>query len=394
MRAAVTFHQYDVVEVRTFAHMKRVALLVMLALSLVAAKRRIVRSDPPTAVHYRGGPARTGVYEGSGPRVLHGATWNVPTAAATYASLVYADGTLYRADGNGHMAAYGATTGSLRWTSARLGTTLSAATVTADALYVGVAERSVFALNTANGSQLARYDVDAQVYATPLLDGGTLFAATESGALYAFDVARGVQLWRFAGPGPAHGHPAAWNGGVIYASGNSLICVDGSGHERWRFAGTSAFFSPSLAVANGVVYGSDFDAHFYAIDAEHGTQIWSYSGGGGFSAPVVASGLVIVGTVNPPSLLALHAAAGTVAWQTALSNFTEPIAAAGTLFGGTLNTAQNASPLATQQALAVDLLSGQLLWTMNVSGQVASGPAVGDGKLFVETRGNRLYAID
>jgi outer membrane protein assembly factor BamB len=378
--------------------------IVSIAAALVVpaeTRRRIVRRDAPPAPvveakHYRGTAARTGVYGDSAPRNLAGQQWRVQTGGASFSSPVYANGVLYLADGTGREVALDAETGVTRWRSEFLSNILSTPVITNDAVYVGLDSHAVVALRLTDGSQLARFEVDSEAFASPLIDRNTLYIATESGAMYAFDLATRVQKWRFAGPGPAHGYPAAWNGFVFYAAGGTLLSLDASGVERWRFTGSAAFFSPSVAVAEGVVYGSSSNV-VYAIDATTGSTRWTYAApataNAFFSAPVVWSGIVVYGTSSPLGLLALNADIGTVVWQKSLPGLMEPVFTAGALFGGTTDLNQFASPNAPQKVYAFDILNGQELWNATVTGQVATGVAVGNDKVFVSTQARNVYAF-
>jgi eukaryotic-like serine/threonine-protein kinase len=364
-------------------------------------RRRIVsRVHPPCckqteAKHYRGGPARSGVYDTTGPRSLAGTKWQTQ-ASSSFNAPVYANGALYLNDGTGREMAVDAETGATRWRTSFLSAIISSPTIMNDVVYIGIDGHAVLALSASDGHQVARFDVDSEVFASPLIEDDTLYVATESGALYAFDITTHEQKWRFVGAGPAHGHPAAWHGVVYYGSGGALIAVDNAGHEKWRFAGPSAFFSPSLAVADGAVFGSSAN-NIYALDAETGATKWTYSASSpatGFSAPSAWNGLVIFGTIAPNALIAFNESAGTLVWQTPLPDFTEPILADGALYGGTGDYSQAANPNAQQKVYAFDALSGQQLWSANVTGQVKTGAAVGDGKLFIHTQARNLYAFD
>src|SRR6476660_6947646 len=105
-------------------------------------KRRAVRRNPPTAgiaaAHYRGGPARTGVYDTAGPRTFSAQKWRTQAASSSYSAPVYADGTLYFNDGTGREVALNAETGAMRWRTPVLSSIISAPTVTTGAIYIGV----------------------------------------------------------------------------------------------------------------------------------------------------------------------------------------------------------------------------------------------------------------
>lgn len=375
-------------------------LLLLAALPAAAASRpRPVRipAPPPAAVHYRGDAARSGVVLSTGPRVLQASKWRSTVPSVTYSPAVFAGGALFMNDGAGHVVAFDAATGTRRWTTARVGSIITAPTVAGDAVYVGVDERAVIALAVADGRQLASFPVDREVFASPAIDEGTLYVATEGGTLYAFDLGTRRERWRFAAGGPVHGHPAVVHGNLIVAAGPSLLAVDRFGREKWRITGATPFWPPSFAVSEGVVYGGDAANSFYAIDADTGARQWTHEGGaagdGGWSAPAVWNGLVIVGTVTN-QLIAFHAPTGTIAWQIALAGLLEPVIADGVIYGGTASFAAGADPNATQKVYAIDAASGQIISSLDVVGQVKAGAAVGDGRVFLHTEARNVYALE
>ena len=144
-------------------------------------------------------------------------------------------------------------------------------------------------------------------------------------------------------------------------------------------------------------YGGDAANSFYAIDADTGARRWRHEGGaagdGGWSAPAVWNGLVIVGTITN-QLIAFQAATGTVVWQVAVQGLMEPIVADGVVYGGTGDYSQTASPAATQKVYTIDAATGAILWSADVVGQVKAGAAVGDGKLFLRTEARNVYAFE
>src|SRR5947209_1820422 len=239
----------------TLPRMRRTALLLVLcAVRPMTARQRAVRSQLPQMVfHYRGDAGRSGSYAAPGTRTLHGKKWQAVISSAGFSAPVYANGVLYVPDGGGHIIAYDANTGAVRWTSAHLGDVVSAPTITADLVYAGVDGNGVVALSVSNGAQVTKFVTDSEVFASPVIDAGVLYAGCESGGLYAFDLTTQHQLWRFNAGVPLHGHPAVANRTVIVGAGNSLIGIDSTGRETWRLAATHGGWSPSLAVAGGMV---------------------------------------------------------------------------------------------------------------------------------------------
>lgn len=291
---------------------------------------------------------------------------------------------LYVADGSGQIIAYEAVGGSVKWTSARIGDILSAPTITADSVYIGVNLNGVVALSVANGAQTAKLATDSEVFASPVIDGGVVYAGCQSGSLYAFDLATGQQKWRFAA------------GARCMAIRRWPTAVDAAaGQEKWRATAIGEMWSPVPAVSGGVVYASDGDS-MRAIDAASSSERWSYRQVGtniAWTSAAVTNGLVIAGTTDK-KLTALGASSGAVAWQITLFNTSEVIAAEGLLCGGTADFGPSRNPTAPQKFYAIDALNGAVLWTFDTDGEVSTGGSIGDGKVFFFTQNRTLYALE
>lgn len=149
------------------------------------------------------------------------------------------------------------------------------------------------------------------------------------------------EAWRFEAAGRIYDGPTVAGDLVFVAStdGNVYAVTAADGEEVWRFpVRGQARVTP--AVADGTVYATGRNGGLYAIDARNGELEWQFPGNGeGFSIshPNVADGTVYVGD------------------------------SAGTLF-------------------AVDAATGTDRWQLDVGGDVASSPAVGDGRVFVGWR--------
>ena len=82
----------------------------------------------------------------------------------------------------------------------------------------------------------------------------------------------------------------------------------------WQYPTGGAIWS-SPVVANGVVYVGSEDKTVYALNAGTGALIWKYTTGGIIhSSPTVANGVVYIGSFDK-NVYALNAATGTLLWM-------------------------------------------------------------------------------
>jgi polyvinyl alcohol dehydrogenase (cytochrome) len=183
----------------------------------------------------------------------------------------------------------------------------------------------------------------------------------------------------------------------------AIVALDlGSGAVRWTyqphepnrddldFAG-----APNLFDAGGraLVGLGNKDAAYYAVDRATGEVVWrtqvtepgiprpntNYSTGGFIGATAVADGVVVGGTAvsGAPALHALDAASGAIKWQQAeaADTYASAAIANGVVFLGSTTDF-------TFRAL--DLQTGEVLWSKTLRGGVAGGAAiVGDDVIAV-----------
>ncbi|MEV6179888.1 serine/threonine-protein kinase, partial [Streptomyces sp. NPDC052015] len=165
------------------------------------------------------------------------------------------------------------------------------------------------------------------------------------------------------------------------------------GLERWsfkygkpRWSGYKPVIEPRSAVADGVVYVGSSDRKLYAVDAETGQRLWSFTTGNSvFSSPAVADGVVYVGS-SDRKLYAVDAETGQHRWSFTTGNsvFSSPAVADGVVYVGSWDG----------KLYAVDAETGQRRWSFTTGSAVESSPAVADGVVYVGSSDRKLYAVD
>ena len=115
----------------------------------------------------------------------------------------------------------------------------------------------------------------------------------------------GYPWWQYSTAGTHNTAPAVANGVVYIGSqypDQAVYALDAfTGAFRWKYP-LVAFYVDQPAVANGVVYVTGEDDQLYAVSASTGALLWKYQGL--FSPPVVANGMVYVGSYNGDGVLA------------------------------------------------------------------------------------------
>ncbi len=167
----------------------------------------------------------------------------------------------------------------------------------------------------------------AEITATPVVIGDTVFTMDSDGAIAAFDASRGTKRWRVDTRAKKDrsvnlGGGLAASNDLLYATTGrgDLIALDlAKGTERWR-QNLAMPIRTAPTIADGRLFVATIDDKLYAYTADAGKSLWSHPATAaataalGMPAPAYAQGLVIAG-FGSGDLLALRAETGTLAWS-------------------------------------------------------------------------------
>jgi outer membrane protein assembly factor BamB len=222
-------------------------------------------------------------------------------------------------------------------------------------IYAATVDGVVHAIPTDNQSGAAQeawsYATDGNIWATPLLDSGTLYVTSLDGHVYALDAGTGKLQWKFPDETSAPenppmrgivGTPTLHNGVLYFGSlNNRLYALDTNTRKvLWRYDTTNwVWSSPVIDDNTGYLVGADLDGHIFAIDPAKSTAdkvavVW----------PVDTTTLVVNGTIvgaplletmddgtrvayittgGDPNLLVLNAKNGSVIRSKTITNTTQ-----------------------------------------------------------------------
>ena len=246
-----------------------------------------------------------------------------------------------------------------------------------------------------------------RITSSPVVAGGRVVAMDADGAVSAFDLASGHQLWSTV-TRPKKDRSTNVGGGVS-ASGTrvwaatgraELLALDAAtGKVLWRQPlGTPARSAPT--VAGGRLYVTTLEDKLLSFSADTGKPGWTYQAATvqttllGEASPAVAEGFVVAG-FGSGDLIALRADDGALAWS-------DSIAGARAQTSLVDLSAVNASPvIASGRVFAIgagglfvcdDLRSGRRLWEREIGG--SQMPWLAGDSLFVLTQDQVLAALD
>jgi serine/threonine-protein kinase len=174
-------------------------------------------------------------------------------------------------------------------------------------------------------------------------------------------------------------------GGAVYiGSGADVYALDAAtGQRRWSYT-TAGVVDTSPVLADGIVYvGSADGGGVYALDAATGRLRWFYSQSGAYdNSPAVAGGTVYVDSGG--NVYALDAATGQLRWSYTTGGAGNSLAVAvGTVYAGSGG-----------DVYALDAATGRLRWSYPAAGGVDSGPAVDGSTVYLGSTGGSVDALD
>jgi len=247
----------------------------------------------------------------------------------------------------------------------------------------------------------------ARLGAGPVVGGGRVYVTDVDAVVHAFDLKSGAPVWTAAVGEKDRNKSSLFGGGVSYDNGK-VYATNGvgdaaafdaaTGRQLWKVRpGGPLRGAPSIG--NDNIYVMSQDNQLYALKAETGTTLWTASGSlenaavFGAAAPAIGQGTVVAG-FSSGELTAYRYENGRAVWQDSLSrtSITTSVASLVDI---------DASPVIDQgrvyavgqggRMVAMDILTGQRLWELNVAG--IETPWIAGEWLFVVTDDAKLLCI-
>ncbi|MDQ3471515.1 MAG: PQQ-binding-like beta-propeller repeat protein [Pseudomonadota bacterium] len=247
----------------------------------------------------------------------------------------------------------------------------------------------------------------ARLAAAPVVGAGRVYTIDTTATVRAFDAQSGAAVWA-AGFGRERGNDASlFGGGIAYADGR-IYATNGLGFVAALDAASGALawqvrpggpLRGSPTVAGGAVYVISQDNQIYSLKATNGATNWSeaasleIAGVFGTAAPAFAQGTLVAG-FSSGELNAYRYENGRSVWQDALAR-TSIRTSVSTLSDvdadPVIDSGQVIAIGQGGRMVALELISGQRLWELNVAG--ISTPWVAGEWVFAVTDDAKVIAV-
>lgn len=301
------------------------------------------------------------------------------------------DGAVY-VEGETGVRALDAADGTTRWRyfgdSGVVAGHVDVSLVTPEAVLVR--EEGLAALGAADGEERWRFEPDDPLWFRPQFDGGTVFAGTIRGHLYALDAADGRLRWRAdrSADGARHVSVAgvtdervlAWDAeeGKLYGFDRA------DGALGWRFDPETDVTGFPGVVLDRTAYLGD-GRLVRAISTDDGTERWRYDAGANVVGwPRFDGPTGYVGTVG--GVHAVSTADGTRRW-TFSTGADAPVYVAGVADGTVVADSRG------DAIYGLDAERGRLRWRFGYSGDPRWVPQVADDAVYLATEEGTLYGL-
>ncbi len=323
-------------------------------------------------------------------------------------SPVVVAGVVYIGSDDGHVWAYSAATGALRWSKWAGGPVRSTPAVYNGGVFVGSNDNNLYKFKATDGTKLWTKNLGGDITGSPLVVNGVVYIGSRGGWFYAISASTGATLWKY-NTWSVWDSAAYANGTVYVGSDKSVLFAFNAtnGSLKWSFTAPDGRLRGTPAVSGGRVFFGTDGGRVYALNAASGSKLWwgtAVPPGDGYvrSAPAVADGRVYITTGETTVPMDGHAVAFKLdaasdgswvnyLWKHKLADYStsSPAYANGVLYLGSFD----------HRLYALAPATGAELWTSGWCSSrclprgISGSPAVNNGKVYIGVRDGRVYAF-
>jgi outer membrane protein assembly factor BamB len=222
-----------------------------------------------------------------------------------FTSPIVINNTVYVASSDCSVYALNAINGQKIWNST-VGMIISPLAFVNNVLYASSYDDGyVYALSATNGGVIWKSEVGECVLSSPTFSEGVVYVGSNYPFFYALNASTGEKLWYFTANERILSCPCVANGVVYFGSDDCNVYALNAttGKKLWNNS-VGQEVETDIALAGSILYVSTYRGEIYALNAKDGSKVWSYkigstsTDGPSLSSPVIANGVVFVGSYN------------------------------------------------------------------------------------------------
>ncbi len=244
---------------------------------------------------------------------------------------------------------------------------------------LGNAIQPAFTVQAGRGSSLT-----ARLASPPIVANGRVYTMDTLGAVRSFDARTGGMLWASQTPNIKGNEPSLYGGGIAYENGR-IFASNGLGYVSALSEQTGGILwqvrpggplRGAPTVTSGAVYVISQDNQIYSLKEADGSTNWSQAasleiaGIFGAAAPAVGQGTVVAG-FSSGELNAYRYENGRQVWQDQLqrTSIRTSVSSLSDIDADpVIDTGQVFAIGAGGRMVALDIISGQRIWELNIAG--------------------------
>ncbi len=213
------------------------------------------------------------------------AKWSFETGHSIWGQPAYRDGMLFVSSMDRSIRALDAESGKEMWQASFAGAIASGPVLNENLVYVSDFDSQIHALDILTGEEQWAAPANNWVWGAPAYADGVVYYADVEGNVFAVDALTGAAKWRQQMPGSAQTSPVV-AGDIVYVAseGESSEVPLGAlrafsvedGRELWTTVAPAPLFTTPVVVDNAVIVALQSESSILiAYDLETGGQLWS-----------------------------------------------------------------------------------------------------------------------
>ncbi len=164
----------------------------------------------------------------------------------------------------------------LAWKFDTRGRVLTSSAIVNGVVYAASESGFIFAVDAKHGRKIWEFDTGQRVKCSPVVVDGSVYCGSDNGKFFALDAATGMRTWQFEAGGPIQASPAVVGGVIVFgASDHNVYALNRhTGQKLWNFRGDSFCMQATPVIHGDRVYTAQWADWVWCLDLKTGKPIW------------------------------------------------------------------------------------------------------------------------